>query len=119
MKLSEEKILVIVGTFPNVQKSKFHILATDERQVQVRKIQSDSKTQYRVKLLIISQTSTFSEEETWDLHLESSRPDLKISKIQTLQHSTKDLSNGLWVWKKKQGHLLGSQERVQHSSCMF
>ena len=76
--------------FPNMQKCAYrhskiwwkeifsitaiHITANDERHMQEGKI--------------------------GDPHLEFSRPDLRINEIQTLQHSRKDLSNGLWAWKK-------------------
>ena len=50
--------------------------------------------------------------ENWDLHLDSFRQDPKISEIQTLQYSRKDLSNGPCAWKKLQGHQLGLYTRT-------
>ena len=44
---------------------------------------------------IISRTSTFYKKKIRDLHLELPRLDLRISEIQTLQYSRKDLSTGL------------------------
>ena len=61
---------------------------------------------------IISRTSTFWKWKIWELHMESSRPDFKISEIQTHQHSRKGLSNGPWAWTEKQGKLLGFHTRT-------
>ena len=82
-----------------------YIPARGERQMQKRKIQSDDKTQYRVRLHHLA-NKYVPKRENWDLPLESSRPDLEINRIRSLQHSRKDLSNGLRTWKKKQGQQL-------------
>ena len=74
--------------------------------------QSDDKTQYRVRLSSSRETIRSQKKRNWALHLESSRLDLKISEVQTLQHSKKDLSNGPWAWKKKQGQQLGFYTRT-------
>ena len=115
------EILVILGMIPNTQNSylqvaansgghkhtaksadekgnpasmAIHLQLNDERQLQLRKIQSDDKTQFRVRLHHLEYKYVL-KRENWDLRLVSSRQDLKISEIQTLQHSKKDLSNGL------------------------
>ena len=77
-----------------------YIPSNDEPQMQQRKTQSDDRTQHRVRLHHLA-NKYFLKGRNWDLHLESPRLDLKIRKIQTLQHSRKGLSNGLWAWKKK------------------
>ena len=61
---------------------------------------------------IILRTNTFTKKRNWALHLESSSLDLKISEVQTLQHSKRDLSNGPCAWKKKQGQQLGFHTRT-------
>ena len=61
----------------------------------------------------MSRTHTISRRKNWDLHLESSRSDLKISAIQTLQHSKKHPSTGPCAWKKWQGHQLGHCTRTR------
>ena len=115
------EILVIIGMFPNTQNSylqvaansggykhtaksadekgnpasmAIHLQLNDERQLQLRKIQSDDKNQFRVRLHHLEYKYVL-KRENWDLRLVSSRQDLKISEIRTLQHSKKDLSNGL------------------------
>ena len=52
--------------------------------------------------------------ENWDLHLDLSRQDPKISEIQTLQYSVKDLSNGLCERKKRQGNQIGNTNDNVH-----
>ena len=83
----------------NSASAAIHIPSNDERQMQFLKIQSDDKASTP------SETSYLANEyvlrrKHLDLHLESSRLDLNISRIQTLQHSRQDLSHGLWAWKK-------------------
>ena len=67
---------------------------------------SDDKTQYRVWLRHLANKYVL--KNGWDLHLESSRPDVKVSDVRTLQHAGKDPSSGRCAWKKWQGHQLGS-----------
>ena len=123
---------VIIGMFPNVQNSKFqvdanlktgvrthtakpadatkhsasiasHIPSNDERQMQNGKLSrvTRPKTEWD---FIMSRTRTFSK-VNWDVHLESSRLELKISETRALRHSRKDLS---WTLNKeeKQGKQL-------------
>ena len=86
-----------------------HIPSNDERQMQLRKIQSDSKTQFSDGDLIITRTSMFSKERTWDPHMESSRPHLKISDIQMLH----------WTLSMEEKTLDFTQERVQSFRFVF
>ena len=72
-----------------------HIPANDERQMQILKIQSDDKTQYRVRLDHLANRYVLKKESMRPSHMESSRQDPKISEVQTLQHSKNELSNGL------------------------
>ena len=119
--VAKREIHVIIGMFPNVQninlqqdansetsvhtntllnllmeKSAFvaiHIPLNDERQMQLRKNQSDDKTQVRVRFHHLANKSIW-KWKNWGLRLESCRQDPKISEIQTPQHSRKDRSNG-------------------------
>ena len=52
----------------------FHTPSNDERQMQLRKIQSDAKTQYRLRLHHLAKKNVLTRKKIWDLHLESSRP---------------------------------------------
>ena len=56
-----------------------------------------------------SREQTRSEE---DLHLESSREDLNIGELPTLQQSVKDPSNGPCAWKNWPGNQLGHRTRT-------
>ena len=48
-------------------------------------MQSNDKTQFRVRLRHLANKFVL-KGKNWDLHLESSRQDLKVGEIQTLQH---------------------------------
>ena len=74
-------------------------------------ILSEDKTQHRASFHHLANKCVLKRGK-WDLYLESSRPNLKISEIQTLQHSGNDQSNGLGVWKKKPGKQLGIDTRT-------
>ena len=58
----------------------------------------------------------FQKRKIGNQHLESSRPCLKVCEIQTLEHSKKGLSNGLWAWKKKRWKQLGFYTRTCSNS---
>ena len=58
----------------------------------------DDKTHFRVKLHHLGNRYIL-KRRNWDQHLESSRQHLKISELQTLQHSEKDPLNVPCAWK--------------------
>ena len=123
--VAKGEIHVIIGMFPNVQNSKFQVDADSETSVHASTQQIfvvGKKHQHRLLFtfhgmmndrcneegrisrttkpntecdFIISRTNVFLQGKFWDLHLASSKLDLKISEIQTLQHSRKELLDGL------------------------
>ena len=93
-----------------------HTPSNDERQMQLRKIQSDSKTQFPIKTSS-SREQVCSRRRTWDPCMESSRPHLGISGIQML-HWTLSMEAKSWkaagIFHKNANKVPGSYSENGH-----
>ena len=76
----------------------------DERQMQLKKVQSDDKTQFRVKLDHLANRYVLKKDKLGPTLGVRQSP--KIREIQTLQHSRKDPSIGPRAWTNIQEHQL-------------
>ena len=97
----------------------FHFPFSDERQMLLRKIQWDDKTQAQWDFIIVSPTRTLWRRIKLGPTLGVTQTGTQYQRHQTLQHSKRDLSNGVWAWKKWWGKSVWDFKRVREWSSRF